>query len=711
MKDYQAMLRRGWAGGRRLVQGPATLERTLAAALGGLVLASIVLLAFAAIGLLRQQAERHALADVELSGVAAREQMRRMSEDILTATRLLAERQTVQRLARAGNREQLELVLRRSCGALNLAACAVAVGPDVLGATRPDVVWADALAATDDQGERFLLAPVWQPDGLMGVVTPVPNFVDTYLVGLRYFDEDLERRLTGQAGMQVRLLRLSNWLDNVEPEFKELHSAALSRAEVVAMRVEARNVFASSTPVFAATGEAVALIEARLPVSQSDAVVAGLVRRFTWIAVVLAAGAVACALLLGRRIVRPLESLASSATRLGRGDFSASIGASGGGPEVTALAGTLEDMRRNLVELTASLRRSEADAQAMLRGVVEGVYAVDAERNIRYMNPQAEKMLGVSGAAARGRFCGDVLKPCADRDGVRPCESACPIVAARDRGEAQAVEFLQRADGAKRTVVLTSAGPVDGLQVQVMRDETDLEAARRARDSILANISHEFRTPLAAQLASLELLQENLQEMPREQVEELVASLRRGSLKLTRLIDNLLESVRIESGQLAIRRQDVRVADVVEEAHELVASLFAQRGQALKIDVPDDLPALVGDGPRLVQVFVNLLANANKYAPEGSSVRVTARREGGEVIATVDDEGPGIADDERGSIFERFYRAADAEPEPRGLGLGLWIVKSIVERHGGRVAAARTDEGFTRFVVALPVPPDEGPET
>jgi K+-sensing histidine kinase KdpD len=115
---------------------------------------------------------------------------------------------------------------------------------------------------------------------------------------------------------------------------------------------------------------------------------------------------------------------------------------------------------------------------------------------------------------------------------------------------AQATELLQRADS-MRTVIITSAGMVDGLQVQVMRDETDLEAARRARDSILANISHEFRTPLAAQLASIELLQENLHELPREQLEELVTSLRRGSLRLTRLIDNLLESVRIESGQLA----------------------------------------------------------------------------------------------------------------------------------------------------------------
>ena len=143
-------------------------------------------------------------------------------------------------------------------------------------------------------------------------------------------------------------------------------------------------------------------------------------------------------------------------------------------------------------------------------------------------------------------------------------------------------------------MIITSAGMVDGLQVQVMRDETELEAARRARDTILANISHEFRTPLAAQLASIELLQENLHDLPREQLEELVTSLRRGTLRLTRLIDNLLESVRIESGQLAIRQQHVQLHEIVQDAVELVGSLFAQRGQTLAVDVPEDLPSLVG---------------------------------------------------------------------------------------------------------------------
>jgi len=703
MDKIPALLKDWMASLRRLAAGPATLERTLTLTLGGLVLAAILVLAISAVGLLHKQAEQEAIARVQLAGVAAREELRRLSEDTLTTTRVLADRQPLQRLIRAGSREQTELFLRRSCGALNLGACAVIVGTNVIASTGRNVAWNETLEAVTDQGERFMLAPSWQPDGLIGAAALVPNLVETRVVALRYFDARLAIALSEQAGVPIRLVRLSNWLDNVEPDFKELHSTALSRAESVARRIEPRDLFASSTPIFASTGEGIALVEARLPASESDSEVAGFVRRLGLTAFLLSLGAVAVALLLARRIVRPLQFLAESATRLGRGDFSASIPVAGGGPEVVALARTLEDMRRHLVELTATLRRREADAQAMLRGVVEGVYAVDSNRNVRYLNPQAERMLGVNSGTAVGKFCGDVLKPCTLPDGTRPCDSACPIVASREHGQAQATELLQRADGARRTVIITSAGMVDGLQVQVMRDETDLEAARRARDTILANISHEFRTPLAAQLASIELLQENLHVLPREQLEELVTSLRRGSLRLTRLIDNLLESVRIESGQLAIRQQHLQLHEIVQDAVELVGSLFTQRGQTLAVDVPEVLPALVGDGPRLTQVFVNLLANANKFGPEGSTVSVGARLVDGMLEATVDDAGPGVTESERGSIFERFHRASAEEPEPRGLGLGLWIVKSIVERHGGTVAAIRGEQGLTRFVVRLPV--------
>jgi signal transduction histidine kinase len=455
--------------------------------------------------------------------------------------------------------------------------------------------------------------------------------------------------------------------------------------------------------VIAVTGEGIALIEARLPAATVDLAVDRFVKRLLLTAAILAGLAMLATLLLAQRIGRPLKDLAQSALQLGRGDFSTSIPVSGT-PEVAALARTMEDMRRNLIDLTAALRRREAEAQALLQGVVEGVFAVDAQRNIRYLNPQAARTLGIEPAAAIGRFCGDVLRPCG-AGGQRPCETDCPILAARQSSRAQATEILARDDGSQRTVVITSAGLVDGMQVQVMRDETELEAVRRARDSILANISHEFRTPLAAQQASIELLRDGLADMPREKLEELVDSLQRGTLRLTRLIDNLLESVRIESGQLGIRRQPVELAQVVEDAQELIAGLLTQRRQTLRVELPADLPTLHADAQRLTQVVTNLLANANKFAPDGSEIVVGATaRPGGELAFWIEDAGPGVPDGDGGSIFERFYRSADLEPEPRGLGLGLWIVKSIVDRHGGRIGVERTAAGRTRFTVTLPMP-------
>src|SRR5690606_32500055 len=123
------------------------------------------------------------------------------------------------------------------------------------------------------------------------------------------------------------------------------------------------------------------------------------------------------------------------------------------------------EMRRSLVDLTDEIRRREADAQAVLGGIVEGVYAVDRERKIRFLNPQAEKLLKVSASDALGRFCGDVLKPERDARGRRPCEHACPIIQARRRGSAQAVERIEPVPG---RVKIGSASRRERLQVAVV---------------------------------------------------------------------------------------------------------------------------------------------------------------------------------------------------------------------------------------------------
>src|SRR5436305_14261243 len=116
--------------------------------------------------------------------------------------------------------------------------------------------------------------------------------------------------------------------------------------------------------------------------------------------------------------------------------------------------------------------------------------------------------------------------------------------------------------------------------------------------------------------------------------------------------------------------------------------LLSQRAQRLEVDLPYPLPAIVGDAPRLTQVFVNLLANANKFAPEGTTIAIRGAVEAGGVALWVEDEGPGLPAGGPGSLFERFVRSAGEEPVESGMGLGLWLVKSIVHAHGGNGEAA-----------------------
>jgi signal transduction histidine kinase len=377
--------------------------------------------------------------------------------------------------------------------------------------------------------------------------------------------------------------------------------------------------------------------------------------------------------------------------------------------EIGELAGTMEEMRGQVLRLTTELRRRQAEAEAVLGGITEGVFAVDRERRIRYLNPAAASLLGVAPGEALGRLCGEVLRPALPEGGT-PCEAKCPILHARFRGSARATEHLVRADGTKRSVVIASAPPGapagggpdrEPQQIQVIRDETEVEATRRFRDTILANISHEFRTPLSAQLASLELLRDRLPELRPEEVQGLVLSIERGTLRLTRLIDNLLESTRIEAGRLSLRRQEVELDSVVEEAIELMAPLVEQRAQRLDVQLPYPLPQILGDPPRLVQVLVNLLANANKFAPEGSRIGIGAQVGEREVRLWLEDEGPGLPPGGIEALFERFTRSAGEEPGASGMGLGLFIVKSIVERHGGRIEAEPLGRG-TRMCVILP---------
>ena len=670
----------------------------------------IVLLAVAAIAiacavLLNRQIQQQALVRAQLAVASARELLRRAGEDALSDARILAERPTLQRLIATEGNGGLEPFLQRFSESTGTDVAALTRNGAVLAQTGPSVDWAEIDTALQEQGERFVVAPQGGGSLIWGASASVPG-TDVRAVTLRLTTVALLAKLSAQVGARLQVVNFSTYHAPPDDELTPLHTRALADPSGAAATALARgSEYAASLVIAAQTGEVVGLLDARL----SGAEFRAAIHSFDWIiaitALIVAGIAGVLGVLYGRWLARPVVALRDVAERIGRGDFSAAIPAVA--PlEVGALARSMDAMRENLIDLTETLRRSEAEAQAVLSGVVEGVYAVDEERRIRYANAQVASLLNRSQSEIVGQFCGDVLRPQA-KNGERPCERQCPILAARDSTQSSAREVLCTPDGGTRSVIIKSAQPIQGIQVQILRDETDLEAARRGRDSVLGNISHEFRTPLAAQLASIELLRDGLEDMQPEVQRELIANVERGVLRLMRLIDNLLESVRIEAGQLSIREQRVDLTEVVADANDLIAPLLVQRDLKLEIDAPGVAAVVRGDAQRLAQVFVNLLANAAKFSPDHSTIHVGGRRLDGQIEVWVEDEGHGVPGGSSGAIFERFRRGVESEPDAPGLGLGLWIVKSIIERHGGSIRVERTAAQRTRFTLTLPHQPEQ----
>ena len=235
-------------------------------------------------------------------------------------------------------------------------------------------------------------------------------------------------------------------------------------------------------------------------------------------------------------------------------------------------------------------------------------------------------------------------------------------------------------------------------QLNSMREAA--EAANRAKDEFLAMLGHELRNPLSPILTALQLMK--LQgpqgaERARDVIERQVTH-------LTRLVDDLLDVSRIARGKVELKREVVELAEVVAKAIEMASPLLEQRNHSLTVDVPRHGLSVNADPTRLGQVVSNLLTNAAKYPPAAGRITVRARAEGGEVVLSIQDTGIGIAPDVLPRIFEMFVQDSQASDRALGgLGLGLTIVRNLIERHGGSVSVRSEGPGKgSEFVVRLP---------
>jgi signal transduction histidine kinase/ActR/RegA family two-component response regulator len=226
------------------------------------------------------------------------------------------------------------------------------------------------------------------------------------------------------------------------------------------------------------------------------------------------------------------------------------------------------------------------------------------------------------------------------------------------------------------------------------------EAANRSKDEFIAMLGHELRNPLSPIVTALQLIKiRGSGDWEREGV-----VIERQVRHLVRLVDDLLDVSRIVRGRVELKRECLEIGDVVARAVEVAGPLLEERAQRLVVDTPRNGLVVNADPERLAQVVSNLLTNAAKYTPRGGSVSVSASRRGPDVVLSVRDTGIGIPADMLPHVFELFVQGKQAiDRAGGGLGLGLAIVRNLVERHGGHVEARSDGPGLgSEFTVLLP---------
>lgn len=238
------------------------------------------------------------------------------------------------------------------------------------------------------------------------------------------------------------------------------------------------------------------------------------------------------------------------------------------------------------------------------------------------------------------------------------------------------------------------------LQQMARALEAQLAERKKAEDEFVALLSHELRNPLAPILTSLDLMDLRGDATSRRERE----IIRRQARHLANLVEDLLDISRVAKGKITMRRKVVEFAAVADAALETTAPLFEERGHVLELSVPGKGLRLEADPVRLAQVMANLLANAAKYTPRHGRVALRAHREGRSIVVTVEDNGVGIPREKLETIFTPFVQERQGlERSMGGLGLGLTLVRSLTELHGGTVAAHSEGPGMgSRFTLRLP---------
>ncbi len=449
--------------------------------------------------------------------------------------------------------------------------------------------------------------------------------------------------------------------------------------------------------IFRRTGDGTPLvIRISLPLHRLDEAVAHF-RTGLWItSAIILLGAAAVSLLFFRSLSNRIERLKQFSARVASGDFR-SLTPDRKGDELSALSESLNQTAAKLDETVRTLTEERNQSAAVLASMAEGVIVIGPSQRVVFCNTAFRRAMNLENAALEGR---PVVESIPNADLLRLLEqvrisnttvsSDLVVGSVRTRNFSVAV-----------TPISTEAG-TSGV-VMVLHDISEIRRLERARQDFVANVSHEFRTPLTAIRGFSETLLNGAIE-DKQNSRRFLNIICDHAERLTRLTEDLLKLSQIEAGRLDLKRGPVSISSLINSCLETVRLKAEEKHLTVESYCAPDLPTVSGDALALQQVLQNLLDNAVRYTPAGGRISIRGEVADSQVVVSVSDTGPGIPQSEQGRVFERFYRIDAARSrEAGGTGLGLSIAKHLAEAHGGRIELkSEVGQGSTFFIL-LPV--------
>ncbi|MCC2962873.1 PAS domain-containing protein [Massilia sp. IC2-278] len=381
--------------------------------------------------------------------------------------------------------------------------------------------------------------------------------------------------------------------------------------------------------------------------------------------------------------------------------------------DISAWKAAQEEVQRLRDEMAQTrLRESEAKYRELIDFIPAAVYACQADGRLVYYNARAAALWGRE--PQDGDPAWSLLGSAPGQEGAEDAASPLATVLASGEPVVNREMRIERPDGSRIDILVNitalrnASGGIDGA-INIFQDiserkraEEALRTADRRKDEFLATLAHELRNPLAPISNALQFVRH---PEGRRNLDALLDMVARQVRQMVRLVDDLMEVTRISRGKVELRCAPVALAEVLHCALETSAPSFEQKGQYLGVALGDEALVLDADKVRLTQVFSNLLNNASKYTGHGGQIWLRASRDGREAVVSVRDTGMGIAPDQLPLIFQMFSQPhGRAGHTDSGLGIGLAMVRSLVQLHGGRVEARSGGSGQgSEFLVRLPL--------